>query len=133
MPFGLFLPQPVAGTAAAIMIVTQLWLVISGNFSWLNWLTIVLALPVLPDGVCRGSCPVSPSRSHADAPLWCGAHRVCASPPSWLVLSVRRSQQPAVPGAGDERVVQRLHLVNTYGAFGSITRDRYEIVIEGTR
>jgi hypothetical protein len=25
-----------------------------------------------------------------------------------------------------------LHLVNTYGAFGSITRDRYEIVLEGT-
>jgi hypothetical protein len=25
-----------------------------------------------------------------------------------------------------------LHLVNTYGAFGSITRTRYEIVIEGT-
>ena len=26
----------------------------------------------------------------------------------------------------------RLHLVGTYGAFGSITRQRYEIVIEGT-
>jgi len=25
-----------------------------------------------------------------------------------------------------------LHLVNTYGAFGSITRDRYEIVLQGT-
>src|SRR5204863_9481044 len=25
-----------------------------------------------------------------------------------------------------------LHLVNTYGAFGSITRDRFEIVLEGT-
>jgi hypothetical protein len=26
----------------------------------------------------------------------------------------------------------RFHLVNTYGAFGSVTRKRYEIVIEGT-
>jgi hypothetical protein len=25
-----------------------------------------------------------------------------------------------------------LHLVNTYGAFGSVTKERYEIVIEGT-
>ncbi|NIS10306.1 MAG: lipase maturation factor family protein, partial [Candidatus Dadabacteria bacterium] len=25
-----------------------------------------------------------------------------------------------------------LHLVNTYGAFGSVTRTRFEIVIEGT-
>jgi len=28
---------------------------------------------------------------------------------------------------------ERLHLVNTYGAFGSVTRDRYEIIIEGNR
>ena len=26
----------------------------------------------------------------------------------------------------------RLHLVGTYGAFGSVTRERYEIVLEGT-
>ena len=26
----------------------------------------------------------------------------------------------------------RFHLVNTYGAFGSITKERYEIIIEGT-
>jgi len=26
----------------------------------------------------------------------------------------------------------RFHLVNTYGAFGSVTKNRYEIVIEGT-
>jgi hypothetical protein len=25
-----------------------------------------------------------------------------------------------------------LHLVNTYGAFGSVTRERYEVVVEGT-
>ena len=25
-----------------------------------------------------------------------------------------------------------LHLVGTYGAFGSITRTRYEVVVEGT-
>jgi hypothetical protein len=26
----------------------------------------------------------------------------------------------------------RLHLVNTYGAFGSVTRERHEVVLEGT-
>ena len=26
----------------------------------------------------------------------------------------------------------RLHLVNTYGAFGSVTRERYEVIVEGT-
>ena len=36
VPFGLFAPQPIASVAAAIIVVTQFWLVLSGNFSWLN-------------------------------------------------------------------------------------------------
>ena len=30
------------------------------------------------------------------------------------------------------RSFDRLHLVNTYGAFGSVTKTRYEIILEGT-
>ena len=29
-------------------------------------------------------------------------------------------------------VYNRFHLVGTYGAFGSITRPRYEVIVEGT-
>jgi hypothetical protein len=54
VPFALFAPQPVAGVAAAIMIVTQCWLVLSGNFSWLNLLTITLAVSAL-DSISSGS------------------------------------------------------------------------------
>ena len=46
-PLALFLPQPAASAAAGFMILTQLWLIASGNFAWLNWLTIVLALPAI--------------------------------------------------------------------------------------
>lgn len=47
VPVALFTPQPVAGIAACVVIATQLWLVLSGNFAWLNWLTIVLAVAAL--------------------------------------------------------------------------------------
>ena len=47
VPFALFAPQPVASVAAAIVIVTQLWLVLSGNFAWLNWVTIILAFSAI--------------------------------------------------------------------------------------
>lgn len=69
VPFGLFAPQPVAAVAATIMIVTQLWLVASGNFSWLNWTTIVLGLSVIPDDVYEKVLPfdVPPPRLGADA------------------------------------------------------------------
>ena len=33
VPFGLFAPQPVAGIAALAIVVTQAWLLVSGNFS----------------------------------------------------------------------------------------------------
>ena len=42
VPFGYFLPQPIAGIAGVITILFQLTLIVSGNLSWLNWLTIVL-------------------------------------------------------------------------------------------
>ena len=65
VPFLLFAPQPVAGAAALAIIVTQTWLVLSGNFSWLNFLTITLALQL-----SRRVGPVPP-RSGADgSPAW---------------------------------------------------------------
>src|SRR5690606_6437083 len=49
VPFLLFLPQPVASIAAGVVIVTQAWLVLSGNFAWLNWLTMLLAFSAVGD------------------------------------------------------------------------------------
>ncbi len=53
VPWLLFLPQPVASIAAAVVILTQLWLVATGNFAWLNWITIVLAFAGVSDGAWR--------------------------------------------------------------------------------
>ena len=47
VPFALFAPQPIAGVAGVIMIVHQMWLVLSGNFAWLNWITIAIAVAAL--------------------------------------------------------------------------------------
>ncbi|MFH9399302.1 lipase maturation factor family protein [Streptomyces sp. NPDC017638] len=123
VPFLLFTPQPVASAAAALMIVTQLWLVLSGNFSWLNWITIVLALSALRLPATAPSVPA--------APPWYEA----------LVLAVGAlllflSHRPVLNMISRRQVMNRsfdpLHLVNTYGAFGSVSRFRYEVVVEGT-
>ncbi|MEU8467360.1 lipase maturation factor family protein [Streptomyces sp. NPDC029006] len=123
VPVLLFTPQPVASAAAALMIVTQLWLVLSGNFSWLNWITIVLALSAL---WLPGSVP-----SVRPAPLWFEV-LVLAVAALLLFLSYR----PVVNMVSRRQIMNRsfdpLHLVNTYGAFGSVSRVRYEVVVEGT-
>src|SRR5262249_54444974 len=48
------------------------------------------------------------------------------------LLSIAPIANMLSPGQLMNASFEPLHLVNTYGAFGSITRDRYEIVVEGT-
>jgi hypothetical protein len=132
VPFALFFPQPVASVAAAIVIVTQLWLVASGNFAWLNWLTIVLAASVIDDRAARLVLPGLTAPHLAPPPGWYEGLVLAAT-----ALVVVLSYQPARNLISRNQLMNSsfdpLHLVNTYGAFGGITRRRYEIVIEGTR
>ncbi|MFB7740538.1 lipase maturation factor family protein [Streptomyces sp. NPDC056132] len=125
VPVALFTPQPVASIAACVIICTQLWLVLSGNFAWLNWLTIVLAASAL-DG-----SPVAATPSLPRPPLW---YEIVVAVVAGLVLAL--SYRPARNLLSHRQrmntTYEPLHLVNSYGAFGSITRIRHEVVIEGT-
>src|SRR5690625_3452002 len=49
MPWLLFFPQPVASIAATLIIVSQLLLVITGNYAWLNWVTILISVSATSD------------------------------------------------------------------------------------
>ncbi len=131
IPFGLFLPQPVAGTCAVIMLVTQLWLVVSGNFAWLNWLAIVLTFLVIPDDWWQTALPFLSTPPSVDAPVWwvvigCGLGAAVAIL-SWYPVTNMLSRRQAMNAS-----FNAWHLVNTYGAFGSVSQVRFEIVIEGT-
>ena len=131
MPFGLFAPQPVASVAAAIIVVTQLWLVASGNFAWLNWVTIILAFSAIDDSSLAALLPMP-------------AHPALSAPPPWfaglvIVFTAAVLFMSYWPVRNMLSSRQRMnmsfnpfHLVNTYGAFGSIGRIRREVVIEGT-
>jgi hypothetical protein len=130
VPFGLFAPQPVASIAAALTIFQQLWLIVSGNYSWLNWLTALLGIAGFSDEILRGLIPV-----HVPLLMPCPiAFRVLI----YLVsaATVLLSVQPVLNlFSRNQRMnysYNRYHLVNTYGAFGSVGRERYEIVVEGT-
>ncbi|WP_438854272.1 lipase maturation factor family protein [Agromyces sp. M3QZ16-3] len=136
VPFLLFAPQPVRTVAAAIIIGTQLWLVVTGNFAWLNWITIVLAFGAVGDGVVQWLLPWLPLdaiESPTDA----------ASPPWWIAivllvtaLILWLSRHPLLNLVSKRQLMNasfdRYMLVNAYGAFGSVTRQRVEVVVEGT-
>jgi hypothetical protein len=122
VPWFLFAPQPVAGAAAVVVVVTQGWLVLSGNFSWLNAITMVLAFAAID---LTGSPP------ELTAPGW---HQVVVVAVAVVVLVL--SWWPVRNLVGRRQAMNasfnQLHLVNTYGAFGSVTKVRYEVVVEGT-
>lgn len=129
-PFGLFAPQPVAGIAGGLIIFHQFWLIISGNYSWLNWLTVVLGVSALDDHMLRFVVPMGvpapiPRPLAFDILLYLIAAGVVA-------LSV----QPVLNLLSKHQAMNYsynpFHLVNTYGAFGNVGRERYEIVMEGT-
>jgi hypothetical protein len=128
-PFGLFLPQPGALIAGAFIVVHQLLLIVSGNYAWLNWLTIVLGLSSLSDVALLQLLPITLPETSARAP----AHEVLLFALAALTLAL--SVRPTLNFFSKRQLMNHsfnsLHLVNVYGAFGRVTRERYEIVIEG--
>lgn len=129
-PFGYFAPQPIASIAGIVTIVFQAMIMASGNLSWLNFLTIILAIPTLDDRILA---LVLPLRAPELRPPHI-AYKTATIALAVLVayLSINPIRNMLSPRQVMNTTFNPFHIVGTYGAFGSITRPRYEIVVEGT-
>ncbi|WP_267643345.1 lipase maturation factor family protein [Haloarchaeobius amylolyticus] len=130
IPFLYFAPQPYATVGAVATVGFQAWLMLTGNFSWLNALTIVQAVAVFSDGMLLSILPVSTPATTSPPLLLSGVSVLVAL--VVLAMSIRPVANMLSPGQVMNTSFDPLHLVNTYGAFGSITKDRYQLVVEGT-
>lgn len=129
VPFFLFAPQPFASIAGATVILTQGWLVLSGNYAWLNAITIVLAVSGFGDATLG---LVLPRRATAAAiPTWFGV-AVLALTALILALSYRPARNLLSRRQLMNYSFDPLHIVGTYGAFGAVTKERDEVIVEGT-
>jgi hypothetical protein len=132
VPWFLFWPRRLALIAGLFEIAFQLTLILSGNLSWLNWLTLSLAIACFDDQALATVLPAR-LRPKSDNPP-----SVSARVTAWILASVIAllSIDPITnllsPGQQMNASFERLHIVNTYGAFGSVGRIRPEIVIEGS-
>ncbi len=129
VPFGYFLPQPVAGIAGLVTIAFQGTIMASGNLSWLNLMTIVLAIPALDDRLLS-FIPLNAPALHPQAlpyKIVVGALAAVVA-----AMSVNPVRNMLSPGQVMNLSYNPLHLVGTYGAFGSVTRNRDEVIVEGT-
>jgi hypothetical protein len=123
--------------AGVLLVALQVVLILSGNLSFLNWLTIVPAVACFDDSALARLVParwrldllarmptVALSRAHKRATQVLG------------VVVGLLSVAPVVNLASCEQEMNRsfepFAIVNTYGAFGSIDRERYEVLLEGS-
>jgi hypothetical protein len=130
-PFGLLLPQPIASIAAVITILFQATIMASGNLSWLNFLTMVIAIPAIDDRALALLLPWQAPTLHAPSIGFKAAVALVGLLVAWLSIDPIRNMLS--PRQIMNTTFNPFHLVGTYGAFGGITRERYEVVIEGTR
>ena len=133
-PVFLFAPQPIASMAGLIVLGTQGWLLLSGNFAWLNVLTMGLAVMALDDGVLGtvlGALrPAAAGAASVDA--WFGVLVL-----GFTALVLALSYRPAKNLLSRRQLMNYsfdpFHIVGSYGAFGSVTKERDEVIVEGTR
>jgi hypothetical protein len=136
-PFLVFGPRIARTAAGIVMIAFQGVLILSGNLSFLNWLTVVPALAFLDDAFWGRVLPGALSRRAAEAAAAARPSRAMTAA-SWALaalvacLSARPVLNLLSPGQVMNTSFDRLDLVNTYGAFGSVGRERLNVVFEGT-
>jgi len=136
-PWFVFNPRIARHIAGALLVSFQIILILSGNLSFLNYLTIVPALACFDDSLLARVLPkrlvlhaknaaekAQPSRAQNAAAICvaCVVGLLSVAPTLNLLSGAQ-----VMNGSFDP-----LNLVNTYGAFGSVGMERNEIIFEGT-
>lgn len=136
-PLFAFYPAVARRIAGIVMIAFQFSLILSGNLSFLNWLTIVPALACFDDAFW-GHVLAYNLKIRADIAAAEAKPNKFMGGVAWVVLAVvaALSIQPVVNMISPTQVMNTsfdsLDLVNTYGAFGSVGQERFNVVFEGT-
>lgn len=136
-PWFVFWPRLARHIAGSVIVLFQVTIILSGNLSFLNWLTILPALACFDDGFWSRILPRVLVRKAEAA-----AGRAESSKPmlitSWAVTVVIAllSIQPVINMLSPKQIMNTsfdpLELVNTYGAFGTVGQERLNVIFEGT-
>jgi hypothetical protein len=136
-PWFAFYPRVGRHIAGVIIVAFQITLILSGNLSFLNWLTIVPALACFDDSFWAKllPCRIVDRASTAAAAAQISLPMRGAA---WTLAAIVAllSIQPVLNIISPVQIMNTsfdpLDLVNTYGAFGSVGRERLNVVFEGT-
>lgn len=136
VPWFSFGPRTARHIAGVLLVSFQLFLVISGNLSFLNYLTIIPFLACFDDTFLRRILPNWIVRRAEVAAQESQPSRMSSAISVGLsILVAYLSIFPVLNLVSGRQIMNtsfdRLDLVNTYGAFGTVGRERDEIIFEG--
>ena len=144
VPFFIWAPRRLRLIAAGLLVFLQLAIAITGNYCFFNLLTIALCLLLIDDSVVGTSRRGVPGRT-AGAPggralpqqlcIYAGIVVLMVTLPinAWLIFSAFKPlSRPPVAIASLYERLEPFRIVNGYGLFRVMTKDRGEIVIEGS-
>jgi Lipase maturation factor len=137
VPWFSFGPRTARHLAGILLVTFQIILIISGNLSFLNYLTIIPFLACLDDTLLRRFLPKRLVGRAEKAAQESEPSRINNTIALALSILVAWLSIPIVLNlVGNRQLMNysfsRLDLVNTYGAFGTVGRERDEIIFEGT-
>ncbi|XP_051523278.1 lipase maturation factor 1 [Myxocyprinus asiaticus] len=148
VPFFTFMGRGMCMVNGALQILFQVVLIISGNLSFLNWLTIVPSLACFDDaalaflfrrsgGARQTLLKIQTEEAAGHNPQPNKGMLIRRVVNVSLGVLIAYLSVPVVMNLLSSRQVMNtsfdpLRIVNTYGAFGSITKERTEVVFQGT-
>jgi hypothetical protein len=136
-PFLILGPRRARYAGGALMVALQAILIASGNLAFLNWLTLVPILACFDDGLWRRILPAAlVARANAAS---AGAVPSRGQGLTVAVVAVgiaALSVAPVLNMLSGSQIMNtsftRFAIVNSYGAFGTVGRERAQLVFEGT-
>ncbi len=139
LPFLIFTPRRPRLIAATGLVLLQILIILTGNYTFFNWLAILLCVPLLDDRYLRNPRPADGERVRGRGRRWltipvaviitfltviqtfqvCRISIAWPRPVRWTFTFLTQSLHP-------------LRSVNTYGLFAVMTPQRPEIILEGS-
>jgi predicted DCC family thiol-disulfide oxidoreductase YuxK/uncharacterized membrane protein YphA (DoxX/SURF4 family) len=135
-PFFIWAPRRPRLIAAGLIIFLQIAIVVTGNYCFFNLLTIALCLLLIDDAaIGRKYEAVIDRRSSYRLSIYGAIAVIVVTLPinTWLIFTAFKPDDPwPSPLAAVYGRVEAFRIVNGYGLFRVMTKDRGEIVIEGS-
>ena len=137
VPWFVFWPRVSRYAAGILLISFQFILILSGNLSFLNYLTILPAIACFDDKFFKIFLPRKLIKKAEFASQNQVKFKIQPIVVYALIVLIVWLSIPVVQNLMSSRQIMNTSfnqwdLVNTYGAFGSVGKERYELILEGT-